>query len=419
MKVLIAEDNSLWRKVLEQNVAKWGYDPVVAGDGEQAWEVLQRDDAPRLAILDWQMPGLDGIDVCRNVKHGDDRPFTYVIMLSARDAQEDMVAGLDAGADDYLTKPVEPVVLKSKLAAAKRIVELVPPKEWSLPRVPGYEVKRLLGKGAFATVWEAVQESTGRAVALKIIRVDLATDDVYGRFAREIQLLQQMNHENIARVYDSHVDKKLGYCAMELIDGVTLDKYVHDQEPKVGRILLLTAQVCDALDHAHQRGVVHRDLKPSNIMMTRAGEPKLVDFGMGKSMFQPDAEAETSHTLDGSLIGTPMFMAPEQARGEVENIDGRADVYALGVILYIMLLRRHPHKVKKLDRWQTVKAIAEGRARRPSEIRSGFDPDLEAIIMQALAEEPANRFQCAADFGAALRNFVRDRAAAKKKSPKE
>jgi len=150
MKVLIAEDNPLWRNLLERNVSNWGFDAVVAQNGREAWEILQRPDAPRLAVLDWEMPEMDGIDVCKRVKQSENLPFTYVLMLTSRDDKEDMVAGLDAGADDYLTKPVEPRVLKSRLTAAWRIVEVVPPKEWSMPRVPGYDVKKLIGKGAFA-----------------------------------------------------------------------------------------------------------------------------------------------------------------------------------------------------------------------------------------------------------------------------
>jgi len=407
MKVLIAEDNPLWRSMLEQNVESWGYETVAAEDGEEAWEILQGDGAPRLAILDWQMPGMDGIDVCHRVKRGQDRPFTYVVMLTSRDAQEDMVAGLDAGADDYLTKPVEPAVLRSRLFAAQRIVEAVPPKEWSMPRVPGYDVQKLLGKGAYATVWQAVHEATNRRVALKVIRVDLATEDVFGRFAREIRLMRQMNHPNIARVYDSRIDQTLGYYAMELIDGCTLEKFVNQHRPKPRNIVVLTAQIGDALEHMHRQGVVHRDLKPSNVIMTREGRPKLVDFGLGKSMFQPEAEIETAQTLDGYVIGTPLFMAPEQARGEIEKLDARTDIYALGVILYIMLVRRHPNAVDEEDRWQTIRQIAEGNPRSPSELRPDFDRDLEQIIMKALAEEPENRYQNAAEFAAALRRFLR------------
>jgi DNA-binding response OmpR family regulator len=181
MKVLIAEDNPIWRQMLKQNVSNWGYEAVVAEDGKEAWKILQRPDAPRLAVLDWQMPHMDGIDVCRHIKGCQTLPFTYVVMLTSRDAEEDMVAGLDAGADDYLTKPVEPKILRSRLAAAQRIVEAVPPREWHC-RVPGYEVKRLLG----APIPFGKQcRMIGPPRRAQIIRVDLATEEVFNRFARD------------------------------------------------------------------------------------------------------------------------------------------------------------------------------------------------------------------------------------------
>jgi serine/threonine protein kinase len=411
MKVLIAEDNPLWRNLLERNVTNWGFNAVIAQNGREAWEILQRPDAPRLAVLDWEMPELDGIEVCRRVKESDNLPFTYVLMLTSRDEKEDMVAGLDAGADDYLTKPVEPSVLKSRLNAGWRIVEVVPPKEWAVPRVPGYDVKRLIGKGAFATVWEAVQTPGDRRVALKVLRVDLATEEIFGRFVREVEIAQKLEHPNIAQIYDSRIDQQLGYIAMELIDGLTLDKYVKQRQPNAARILRLAAEVCGALAHAHARGIIHRDLKPSNIMVTQEGHPKLLDFGLARSMFRPPGE-EAIHSMDGTVIGTPLFMAPEQARGENESLDGRADIYGLGIILYMMILRRHPHKVDLRDRWRTIRQIAEGHVRRPSEIRPDFNRELEAILMKALAEDPADRYPSAAAFGEAIMAFLRGRAAA-------
>lgn len=409
MKVLIAEDNAMYRAVLSRNVESWGHEPVVAEDGTKAWEILQRDDSPRLVILDWQMPGMDGIDVCRMVKRNPDHPFTYVVMLTSRDAQEDMVAGLDAGADDYLTKPIDPNVLRSRITAAERIVKLVPPKEWSVPRVDGYEVKQMLGKGVFATVWEALSEERGERVALKIIRVDLATEEVFGRFAREIELMKKLKHENIARIYDGQIDKKLGYYAVELLNGGTLDKYVKQKAPKPAVLLLLISKVCDALDHAHRKGVVHRDLKPSNIMMTEEGEPKLVDFGLARSMFVTASQDSAAFSMEGSIIGTPLFMSPEQARGATDKIDGRADLYALGIILYVMLVRKHPHRVNHNDRWETIREIAEGRPRMPSELRPGFNPEIEKILMKALADKPEDRYASAGEFGDVIRRFLKDK----------
>ncbi|MGI9430282.1 MAG: protein kinase domain-containing protein [Bythopirellula sp.] len=407
MKVLIAEDNTLYRAVLCHNVTSWGHEPVIAEDGEQAWDILQREDSPRLVIMDWQMPGMDGIDVCRQVKRDPNHPFTYVVMLTSRDAQEDIVAGLDAGADDYLTKPIEPKLLRSRLSAAERIVKLVPPKEWSVPRIDGYEVKELLGKGVFATVWEAVQQDSGETVALKIIRVDLATDDVFGRFAREIELMKKLDHPSIAKMYDSHIDKKLGYYAVELLRGGTFDKHVQEKSPNPAVLLYLIAKVCDALDYAHEQGVVHRDLKPSNIMMTADGQPKLVDFGLACSMFRAAMEDSAMQSMEGSVIGTPLFMSPEQARGNAETVDGRADIYALGIVLYVMLVRKHPHKIDRSDRWETIRQIATGTARRPSDLRAGFNPDIERILMKALAENPEDRYETAGAFGKDIKRFLK------------
>ena len=404
MKVLIAEDDPLWRKTLKRNLKKWGYEVVVAEDGDEAWEILQQDDAPRLAILEWLLPGRDGLDVCRRIKRSTRIPFTYVILLTNRDSPEDMIVGLDAGADDYLTKPINPPVLRSRLLAARRIVQMVPPKEWAIPRIEGYDVEHMLGKGAFAQVWKAVQQSTGRSVALKILRVDLATRDVLDRFEREIELMQKLDHPNIAKVYDSHLDRKLGYLAIELITGGMLQSHFEHEKPNAARILFLIGKVCTALDHAHSHGVIHRDLKPSNIMITSEGEPKLVDFGLGMSLFGNDAVSRRS--IDESVVGTPLSMSPEQARGENDKIDGRTDIYALGIVLYIMFVRKHPHVVGDKDRKKTMKQIAEGQPRRPSEVVPGFDAELEKIIMKALAKDPGDRFQTAGEFELELRRFM-------------
>jgi serine/threonine protein kinase len=412
MKILVAEDNAIWRAVVARHITLWGHEPVVAENGTLAWDILQRDDAPRLAILDWQMPGLDGIDVCRRVKRDPNHPFTYVVMLSSRDAQEDIVAGLDAGADDYLTKPIDPTLLKSRIAAAERIVRLVPPKEWATPRIDGYEIKSMLGKGVFATVWEAFHEATGRTSALKIIRVDLATDDVFGRFAREIELMEQLSHPHIAGIYDSQIDKTLAYYSMELVSGGTLEAYVQRKKTAPARLIHLIAKVADALDHAHRKGVVHRDLKPSNIMMTDEGEPKLVDFGLARSMFTTNREDSALHSMDGTVIGTPLFMSPEQALGKNQSLDGRADIFGLGIILYVLLLRKNPYNANPCDAWAMIREVAEGQPRPPSELRPGFDADLEKIMMKAFAHNPDDRFSTAGEFGEAIRSFLKERSRA-------
>jgi len=406
MKVLVAEDSATARTLLAGQLKLWGYEPVLAVDGQEALDILKGDDPPRLAILDWQMPRMDGIEVSRRIKEDPDQDFTYVIILSARDGEDDMVAGLTAGADDYVPKSSNPVILKSRLTAAARILERVPPKEWAKPNIDGYTVQNLIGKGAYATVWKAVQNATSRDVALKILRMDLSTDGVFSRFAREIRLMEKLNHPNIAQIYDSRVDAGLGYCAMELIDGAPLQKYIKDHKISKAELLEIVAQICDGLQHAHENGIVHRDVKPSNIMMTQQGTPKLVDFGLGRNLFRCDTEREASQTMEGYVVGTPMYMAPEQARGENDRLDGRADVYAVGIILYVGLVRRHPHDMNRKDRSAAINEVAYGDARRPSEVKPGFDPDLEKILMKAIARDPDDRYATAAELAKDLRSFA-------------
>lgn len=406
MKVLIAEDSSTVRVLLEGQLKSWGYDPVSAANGKEALEILNSDDAPRLAILDWQMPEADGVEVCRRIKEDLSRDFTYIIILSARDGEDDMVAGLSAGADDYLPKSTNPIILKSRLTAAARILERVPPKGWTKPTIDGYTVENLLGKGAYATVWKAIQNATGQQVALKILRMDLSTDGIFSRFAREIKLMEKLCHPNIAQIYDSKIDRTIGYCAMELIDGVPLQRYMKDHTVKKPQMFDIVYQLCKGLEHAHQNGIIHRDVKPSNIMMTSEGKPKLVDFGLGRNMFRPDSERENSQTMEGYVVGTPMYMAPEQARGENDRLDGRADIYSLGTILYITLVRRHPYDISRECRSDAIKEVAHGVARRPSEFKPDFDPQLERILMKSLAHVPDDRFQSAREMGTALKQYA-------------
>lgn len=408
MKVLVAEDSELFRRILDEQLKSWGYDPILVEDGRKALEILRSDKSPRLAILDWQMPEMDGIEVCRRIKEDLNSNFTYVIILSARDGEDDMVMGLSAGADDYLPKSTNPIILKSHLKAATRILERVPPNEWSKPFVKGYNVDRLIGKGVYATVWKAVQESTNRDVALKIIRMDLSVDGMFSRFAREVKLMEKLNHPNIVKVYGSQIDQSMGYCAMELIDGMPLQQYLKNHTVKKPQMFDIVRQLCHGLDHAHSYGVLHRDVKPSNIMMTREGSPKLVDFGLGRNMFQQNSEDVQSLTMEGYVVGTPMYMAPEQARGENDQLDGRADLYALGTILYIALVRRHPHDVSRREWSDAIREVARGTVHRPSEFKTDFDPELERILMKALAPDPNDRYQTGREMAADLKRCVED-----------
>ncbi len=413
MRILLADDNPIWSRLLEANVKRWKFEPVICKDGNEVLERMKSPDAPRLAVIDWEMPSVSGVEACRQIKSSTSLPYTYVVLLSSRDAKEDILTGLQAGADEYLTKPVDLEILRSRLNAARRLVDAIPPKEWARPRIDGYEVDRVVGKGAFATVWRAIKSETNTVSALKVLRVDLATNAVFERFANEVEVMKQLRHRYIARIHESRVDRSVGYYAMDLIEGGSLGEYTKLNKLNALQNIRMISRVCKGLAHAHERGIIHRDLKPSNIMVTLDGVPKIVDFGLSKSMFKVPSE-NALQTMEGSLVGTPLFMAPEQARGEIQNIDHRTDIFAAGVILYIMLMRRHPFKVDPGNSSKTVQELASGKPRPPSEYHSNFSRRLQDIIMRSLAVNPEERYQSALDFAGALNSFVQRRVKAYK-----
>lgn len=411
MKLLIADDNPVWRNLISAAVENWGYRIELASDGNEAYELLQSDDPPRLALLDWLMPGMEGVEICRRIKQDPENPFTYIILLTSRDRDEDMIQGLDAGADDYLTKPIVAPLLKSRLTAARRIVEAVPPMKWTKPQIEGFDIDHLIGRGAFATVWKGMHRASGKPAAIKIIRADLATDLVFERFAREIQVMRKMDHPGIATIYASHLERDLAYYAMELIDGESLANYIARESPRATRIIEMMAMVCDALQHAHDHGVIHRDVKPSNIMVGPDEQPKLVDFGLSKSMFRTKSPVSVNSTHDGAVLGTPLYMSPEQARGDANSVDHRSDLYAVATMLYLFLLREHPHGALSLSREETIDAIANTDPRPATEINPKFNPKLESILSRCLSDDPEERPQSAGQLAQELRDFLNDRAA--------
>ena len=239
------------------------------------------------------------------------------------------------------------------------------------------------------TVWRATQLSSNREVALKMLRGGcFGSSRARARFEREIELLAKLEHPHIARLYHSGVHQGLHFFAMELVEGLPLDEYVAKRRLDQKSILSLMATVCRAVDYAHRRGVIHRDLKPSNILVDANGEPRVLDFGLGKDLQRPDV---APLSIDGAVAGTPQYMSPEQALGDLTRIDTRSDVYSLGVLLYRLLTRRFPHD-ESLSLYRLQQAIIEDPPRRPRSISVEIDGELEAVLLKALAKEPEERY---------------------------
>jgi serine/threonine protein kinase len=261
------------------------------------------------------------------------------------------------------------------------------------PVIPGYEVVQELGRGAMGIVWKAVQLSTQRPVALKIMNVGVfGSSKLLSRFEREVELTARLSHPNIARVYDSGLQHGWYFYAMELIEGLPLDEYMCQTRPSHRDILNLSLSICQAINHAHQSGIIHRDLKPSNILVSPDGQPHIVDFGLAKAIQEAGNE---SLSIAGEIKGTPAYMAPEQVLGKNDQIDVRSDLYAFGVILYELLLGQPPYPIDRCSMEDLYRHIRLTEPQRPRKLNRNFDSDLEAIVLKTLEKDPHRRYQSA------------------------
>jgi|GEM_PF-4919310 len=273
-----------------------------------------------------------------------------------------------------------------------------------IPEVEGYEIVEQIGVGGMGTVWRAIHINTQRTVALKILGAGPATTmQSRLRFEREIELTARLEHTNIARIYDSGVSNGLYFYSMAYVKGVHLDIYVKQATLSSKKMVGLLLKVCKAIQFAHQRGVIHRDLKPSNVIVDAAGEPCVLDFGLAKTLLEDDKGLTVS--VAGDVAGTPAFMSPEQARGDIINIDTRSDVYSLGIILYNIFTQQWPYDITGTQ-IQVMQNIVGENPVRPTKFKKDIDPDVEAILLKAIAKAPDERYQSMHDLASDLQCYL-------------
>ncbi|MBN2130841.1 MAG: tetratricopeptide repeat protein [Sedimentisphaerales bacterium] len=297
-------------------------------------------------------------------------------------------------------------------------------------RIGRYKLLSVLGEGGMGVVYLAEQQRpVRRQVALKVIKPGMDSKRVLARFEAEQQALALMEHPHVARVYDAGVTPGARpYFVMEYVQGVPVTEYCDKHRLTVEERLRLFLHVCEAVQHAHQKGVIHRDLKPSNILVTAENEkavPKVIDFGVARAISQPLTE-RTLHTEQGQLVGTPEYMSPEQADASNGDIDTRTDVYSLGVVLYELIagvlpfdpdtLREHgidgARKViceqdpqtpsTKLSRTSMEESTESAQKRRtsPRQLQRTLRGDLDWITLKAMEKDRTRRYASAGEFAA-------------------
>ena len=275
-----------------------------------------------------------------------------------------------------------------------------------------YRIIRLLGRGGMGEVYEAEQQRPKRLVALKVVHPHLVSRALLKRFEYEAEVLGRLDHPGIASVLEAGTaDGPRGprpFFAMELVRGRRLDHWVEQNKPDLRRRLKLLIDICQAVQHAHQHGVIHRDLKPSNILVNDDGQPKILDFGVARAIEGDGtaAASETLHTESGALVGTLQYMSPEQAAGDVKRLDTRSDVYALGVIAYQLLAERLPYDVSGKLLPDALRVICQEEPTRPGTIRKSLRGDLETIVLKALAKEKQQRYASSAELAADVRRYL-------------
>lgn len=303
--------------------------------------------------------------------------------------------------------------------------------------IGSYRLLQLIGQGGMGEVWLAEQKApVRRRVALKLIKAGMDSREVVARFESERQALAVMDHPAIAKVFDAGTTLQgRPYFVMEYVAGISITGYCDQHKLSMRERLHLFVQVCEGVQHAHQKAIIHRDLKPSNILVTEVDgkpAPKIIDFGVAKAISQR-LTAETIFTQVGAVIGTPEYMSPEQADPATDDIDTRSDVYSLGVILYELLVGALPLDLKELRKLafhELLRRLREDDVPRPSTKlrtlgeRSGVaaqnrrtEPgtltrqlrgDLDAITLKALDKNRSRRYGSPSDFAADIKRYLND-----------
>lgn len=320
------------------------------------------------------------------------------LIEAARRQVEEAQGGWDPSTAMTSVSPIHGDAEASPLDQGSSAFALPPPDSFA-----GYKLLREIHRGAQGVVYQAIQESMKRKVAIKVMKEGpFAGSADRARFDREVKLLGQLSHPNIVTIHGTGQAAGCHFFVMDYISGQPLDVYMASEVRSVDDTLRLFGKICDAIASAHLRGIIHRDLKPSNIRVDTAGKPYVLDFGLAKSASDADASLMA---LTGRFLGTPAWASPEQAEGTPNNVDIRSDVYSLGVILYQMLTGRFPYKVTGSTQ-EVMDRIRKANPIRPRELHHRINDEVETIVLKCLSKEPERRYQSAGNLAQDVQRYL-------------
>lgn len=392
--ILIVDDNEDLASSMRGFLEGKGNTVKSANCGKDAYDILDAEDFD-LLILDWELPDASGPDICQYYrKFGG---LGAVLMLTGRNSSEDKVTGLNAGADDYLTKPVNIPEFSARIDALLRRVSMIKKEEpptydesmVGKTFAATYMINAVLGKGAMGIVYHATHTTLKRSSAVKVLTDHPMQKGDRKRFEREARAMSLLDHPSLVKIYDfGFADQRTPYIVMEFIEGRTLNEILKEQgKLSVKEAIPVFIGICEGLHHAHLQSIIHRDLKPANVMVSNSGQCKILDLGVAKIS---EEETDMKLTVAGEIFGSPYYMSPEQALSKA--LDHRSDIYSLGCLMFEVLTGELPFMGDSFVELVNAKT----KATQPPSIcqhdpQAKFPPALDKLLMKTLEKSPANR----------------------------